>query len=161
MILPVAKWLAGAACAAALCIPAAARAQRADVEAGRFVAQVGTAAVLTPVAFVGGGWATKRLMEKWGGSEERASQSAYAAAYAAVVLVAATPPAVIGRGGRYTDALLGSAAGLGASYAVVKLGNALYDADRRECGVICWTLGGLVVALPGIGATLVYNANRR
>ena len=50
---------------------------------------------------------------------------------------------------------------MAAAYGVVKLGNLLYDDDRRKCGVLCWSLGSLVVALPGIGATLLYNGNRR
>lgn len=146
----------------ALGSPAVASAQRAEIGAGRAIAQVATATVVTPIAFFGAGWATERWIDgRRGEADENASGAAYPVAYTATWLAAATPPALIGRGGRYRDALLGSAAGMAAAYGVVKLGNLLYDDDRRKCGVLCWSLGSLVVALPGIGATLLYNGNRR
>jgi hypothetical protein len=43
----------------------------------------------------------------------------------------------------------------------VRVGNWRYDADRRACGPLCWTLGAVVVALPSIGATVLYDRSRR
>ncbi|MBK6485773.1 MAG: hypothetical protein IPF98_02650 [Gemmatimonadetes bacterium] len=70
-------------------------------------------------------------------------------------------------GGRRVLALMlattlgGSALGMLAAAGLVRVGNWRYDADRRACDVLCWTLGAVVVALPGVGATVLYNESRR
>jgi hypothetical protein len=132
----------------------------ADLSAGRVAAQVGLGTLLTPVGFFGSGWAAEHLGERLGWSETRVTAVSYVAAYSGAWLAAASGPALAGKDGRMTAALGGSLVGLGGAVLTVKLGNWLYDEDRRPCGVLCWTLGALTVALPSIGATLAYNASR-
>lgn len=131
-----------------------------EVSAGRQVAQVATGTLLTPVGFFGAGWAAEHLAEKAGWSEQRAKRAAYVAAYSGAALAAAAGPTLVGDHGRFSAALGGSVLGMGAAVLSSRLGNALYDGDKRRCGVLCWTLGALTVALPSIGATVAYTASR-
>ena len=131
-----------------------------SLSSARVAAQVGGATLVAPIAFFGSGVVTKRLARKMGADNERAGRSAYIAAYSATWLATAAVPAVVGRDGRFPAALGGSALGMLAAVGVARVGNWRYDADRRECGVLCWGLGALVVALPGIGATIAYDQSR-
>lgn len=150
----VAVMLAGAT-------PAVAQDEVPSLSSARVTAQVVAGVVATPVAFFGAGIATKRLWQALGASDEDAGRAAYVAAYSATWLAAASVPAAIGRDGRYPAALAGSALGLLAAKGLVELGNWRYDADRHACGVLCWTLGAAVVALPSVGATIAYDRSRR
>lgn len=67
----------------------------------------------------------------------------------------------MGRGGKNLAALAGSTGGLAIAALGFRLGNAIWDDDRRRCGIACWSLGSLVVALPSIGATVAYAASRK
>lgn len=141
--------------------PVAAQDEVPSLSSARVTAQVAAGTLATPVAFFGVGVATKRIAQALGTTDERAGQAAYVAAYSATWLAAAAVPAAIGGDGRFPAALAGSALGMLASKGVVELGNLLYDADRRACGVVCWTLGAAVVALPSVGATIAYDRSRR
>lgn len=132
-----------------------------SLSAARVTAQVVGGTVVAPVAFIGGGILTKRIARGMGASEERAGTVAYIGAYSSTVLATAAVPALVGRDGRFPAAIGGSALGMLASLGVVRIGNWRYDGDRRACDVLCWTLGALVVALPSIGATVLYNESRR
>lgn len=124
-------------------------------------AQVVVGTLATPVAFFGVGGATKRVALAMGVSDDGAGRAAYVAAYGATWLTAAAAPAAIGGDGRFPAALGGSALGMLLAKGVVAIGNWRYDADRRACGVLCWTLGAAVVALPSVGATIAYDRSRR
>lgn len=124
----------------------------------RIAAQVAIGALLTPVAFLGAGYLVERIGT---GNEARQSKIAFTAAYTATVLAASTGPLLLGREGKPLAALGGSVAGLGAAVLSLKLGNWLWDDDRRACRIACWTLGAVTVALPSIGATLAYAVSRR
>ena len=145
--------------------PALLRSQSADdpppLSNGRVAGQVALGAVMTPVAFFGAGWLADHVATRRGASEEGSSRAGYVTAYTASWLAAAAGPTLVGRDGRFPAALGGSLAGFGAAFLTVKLGNFIWDRDRRECGVACWTLGAVTVALPSIGATIAYNASRR
>jgi hypothetical protein len=130
------------------------------VSSARVAAQVGFGTLASPIAFFGTGVLVEQMALAVGASEGTADRAAYIGAYVGVWLTAAAVPAWIGRGGEYPVALLGSAAGLGAAVLSVKLGNLLYEEDRRSCGPACWSLGLLAVGLPSIGATIAYNASR-
>lgn len=149
--------LAGVASSAA----AQERAATPSLSASRVALQVTVGTVAAPVAFFGVGYAAKRMAQRMGASDEGASRAGYVGAYAATWLATAAVPAAIGGDGKLGAALGGSALGLLASAGVVRVGNRLYDADRRACGPLCWALGGVVVALPSVGATILYNRSRR
>lgn len=138
----------------------AARAQAPDLSAARVASQVTLGTLAAPVAFFGAGVAAKRTALALGAGNERAGRAAYVSAYTATWLATAAVPAAVAGDGKFPAALGGSALGMLASVGVVRLGNWRYDGDRRNCGPLCWTLGAAVVALPGIGATLLYNASR-
>lgn len=144
---------------------AASRVQAQDgapsLSAARVTAQVVAGTVAAPVAFFGAGIATKRIAKAMGADDDRAGRAAYIAAYTSTWLATAAVPAAIGRDGKFPAALGGSALGMLAGAGLVRVGNWRYDADRRECGALCWTMGALVFALPSIGATVVYNQSRR
>lgn len=127
----------------------------------RVTAQVVGGTLVAPAAFIGGGVLTKRVALRMGASEQGAGQAAYVAAYATTWLTTSAVPAVVGREGKFPAALGGSALGMVAAAGLVRVGNWLYDDDRRTCGVLCWTLGAAVVALPSVGATVLYNESRR
>jgi len=131
------------------------------LSSARVTAQVVGGTLVAPVAFIGGGVITKRVALRLGASEEGAGRAAYVGAYAATWLGTATVPALVGRDGKFPAALGGSALGMLAAAGLVRVGNWRYDADRRACDVLCWTLGAVVVALPGVGATVLYNESRR
>lgn len=143
--------------------PVGAGAQEAvpSLSSARVAAQIGVGSIAAPVAFFGTGIASKRVAQAFGASEGAASRAGYIGAYTGTWLATAAVPAAIGRDGRFPAALAGSAAGLLASWGTVRLGNWRYDGGRRECGLLCWTMGAAVVALPSVGATLAYNASRR
>lgn len=132
-----------------------------SLSAARVTGQIVGGTLVAPVAFIGGGILTKRVALKLGADEERAGKAAYVGAYTSTWLATAAVPALIGRDGRFPAALGGSALGMLASLGVVKIGNWRYDGDRRACDVLCWTLGALVVALPSVGATVLYDQSRR
>jgi hypothetical protein len=132
-----------------------------SLSAARVTAQLAAGTVATPVAFVVGGLAARRIARAVGAGEATASRAAYAGAYASTWVAAAGLPAVIGRDGRFSHALAGSALGMAAAWGVTRVGNRLYDGDRRACGPFCWTLGALTVVLPSVGATLLYDDSRR
>ncbi|MEO6447165.1 MAG: hypothetical protein ABIZ91_10410 [Gemmatimonadaceae bacterium] len=113
------------------------------------------------MGFFGAGATTKKLAVRFGVAEERAGKLAYVAAYTGTWLATAAVPAWIGNDGKFPAALGGSALGLLASVGVARLGNWRYETDERGCGPICWTLGALVVALPGVGATIAYDQSRK
>lgn len=144
---------------------AGSRAQAQDaapsLSAARVTAQVVAGTVAAPVAFFGAGIATKRIAKGMGADDDRAGRAAYIAAYTSTWLATAAVPAAIGRDGKFPAALGGSALGMLAAAGLVRVGNWRYDADRRECGALCWTMGALVFALPSIGATVVYDQSRR
>lgn len=146
-------------------LPPAAHAQaRADLpslSSARVTAQVLAGTVAGPVAFFGGGIATKRVARAFGADDDQAGQAAYVGAYASTWLATATVPALIGRDGKFPAALGGSALGMLAAAGLVRVGNWRYDGDRRDCGPLCWTMGALVFALPSIGATIAYDQSRR
>lgn len=131
------------------------------LSAARVAGQVALGGVLTPVAFLGAGWAADRITTGLGWSEEAASRAGYITAYSASWAAAAAGPALVGRDGKFSAALGGSLAGFGAAWLTVKLGNLIWDDGRRSCGIACWTLGAVTIALPSIGATIAYNASRR
>ena len=147
--------------AVAAASPAAAQDDVPSLSSARVAAQVVGGTLAAPIAFFGAGAATKRIAQAMGAGDERAGRAAYVAAYTATWLATAAVPAVIGGDGKFPAALGGSALGMLASFGVVKLGNWRYDADRRACGVLCWTLGAAVVALPSVGATIAYDRSRR
>ncbi len=132
-----------------------------SLSAARVTGQIVGGTVVAPVAFIGGGILTKRIALKLGADEEKAGTMAYVGAYTSTWLATAAVPALIGRDGRFPAALGGSALGMLASLGVVKIGNWRYDGDRRACDVLCWTLGAVVVALPSVGATVLYDRSRR
>ena len=140
---------------------ARAQASAPSLSAARVSAQVVGGTLVAPVAFIGGGILTKRVARGLGAGEEAAGKSAYVGAYTSTLLATAAVPALIGRDGRFPAALGGSALGMLASLGVARVGNWRYDGDRRACDVLCWTLGVLVVALPSIGATVLYDQSRR
>jgi hypothetical protein len=129
--------------------------------AARVTGQVAVGTLLTPVAFLGAGWAADRLAGKAGLSEDAASRAGYISAYSATWLAAASGPALVGNDGKFGAALGGSAAGLGAAYLATRLGNLVWDDDRRDCGVGCWSWGVITIALPSVGATIAYNLSRK
>lgn len=129
--------------------------------APRIAGQLALGAALTPVGFIGAGWATKRAGRRMGWTAENASRAAYIAAYSGTALAAASGPVLIGRDGKAAAALGGAVLGLGAAVVSVRVGNWLWDDDTRRCGFGCWTLGAITVALPSIGATVAYAASRR
>ena len=131
------------------------------LSSARVATQVGLSTLAAPVGFFGAGVATKKLALRLGADSERAGQYAYVAAYAGTGLSTAIVPSLVGRDGSFPAALGGSAIGILAAHGVARLGNFRYDDDRHGCGVMCWTLGALVVALPGVGATFAYNQSRR
>jgi hypothetical protein len=160
--LTLAAALAGAI-AGALASTSTAGAQESvpSLSAARVTAQVGLGTLATPVAFVAGGLGSRMVARAVGASDESARRVAYVGAYAGVWVATAAIPAAIGRDGRFPAALAGSALGMAAATGAVRLGNLLYDSGKRNCGVLCWTLGALVVALPSVGATIAYDASRR
>lgn len=127
----------------------------------RIVGQLALGTALTPVGFFGAGWATKHAGRRMGWRDETASRAAFVAAYSGTWLAAASGPIAFGRDGKDAAALGGSLVGIGAAALTVRLGNLLWDDDRRNCGFGCWTLGAVTVALPSIGATVAYAASRR
>ena len=127
----------------------------------RIIGQLALGTALTPVGFFGAGWATKHAGRRWGWTDEAQSKAAFVAAYSGTMLAAASGPILLGRDGKSAAALGGSLAGIGAAALSVKVGNWLWDDDRRRCGFGCWTLGAVTVALPSIGATVAYAASRR
>ena len=131
------------------------------LSSARVTAQVVGGTLAAPIAFFGTGIATKRIARAMGASDERAGRAAYVGAYTGSWLAAAAVPAAIAGDGRFPAALGGSAVGMLAAAGLVRVGNWRYDADRRACGPLCWTLGALVFALPGIGATIAYDQSRR
>lgn len=132
-----------------------------SLSSARVAAQVSLATLAAPVGFFGIGATTKKLAIRFGVENERAGKLAYVAAYTGAWLGAAAVPAWVGKDGKFPAALGGSAVGMLASLGVARLGNLRYDTDARECGPICWTMGALVFALPGVGATIAYNESRR
>jgi hypothetical protein len=132
-----------------------------SLSAARVAAQVAGGTLVAPVAFIGSGVATKRIAQRLGVEEQRAGQMGYVGAYTGTWLATAAVPALIGGDGRFPAALGGSALGMLAAVGVVRVGNWRYDADRRACGPLCWTMGAVVVALPSIGATVLYDRSRR
>lgn len=132
-----------------------------SLSSARVAAQVAGGTLVAPVAFIGSGVATKRIAQRLGVNDQRAGQMAYVGAYAGTWLATAAVPALIGGDGRFPAALGGSALGMLAAAGVVRVGNWRYDADRRACGPLCWTMGAVVVALPSIGATVLYDRSRR
>ncbi len=152
------------AVAAAFLPPSALAQGRTDppsLSSARVTAQVLGGTVAGPVAFFGGGIATKRVARAFGADDERAGRAAYVGAYASTWLATAAVPALVGRDGKFPAALGGSALGMLAAAGLVRVGNWRYDGDRRECGPLCWTMGALVFALPSIGATVAYDQSRR
>jgi len=148
---------------AAVASPTAAQENTAtpSLSSARVALQVTAGTVAAPVAFFGVGFAAKRVAQRMGASDEGASRAGYIGAYTATWLATAAVPAAIAGDGKLGAALGGSALGLLASAGVVRFGNWVYDADRRSCGPVCWALGGVVVALPSVGATVLYNRSRR
>lgn len=132
-----------------------------SLSAARVTGQIVGGTVVAPVAFIGGGILTKRIALKLGADDEKAGKVAYVGAYTSTWLATAAVPALIGRDGRFPAALGGSALGMLASLGVAKIGNWRYDGDRRACDILCWTLGAVVVALPSVGATVLYDQSRR
>ena len=126
----------------------------------RVAAQVGGGSLASPVAFFAGGLVTRRVARALGAGDETARNAAYVGAYTGVWLAAAAVPAAVGDKGRFPAALAGSALGMVTALGTVKLGNHLYDSERRKCDVLCWALGASVFALPSVGATIAYNASR-
>ncbi|MCC6317981.1 MAG: hypothetical protein IT361_09845 [Gemmatimonadaceae bacterium] len=127
----------------------------------RLAGQLALGAALTPVGFVASGWATKHGARRLGWTEDHATRAAWIAAYTGTWLGAASGPILVGRDGRATAALGGSLVGLGTAALTVRVGNWLWDDDRRSCGLGCWTIGAVTIALPSIGATVAYAASRR
>jgi hypothetical protein len=126
----------------------------------RVTAEVAVGTLLTPVGFFGTGWAAKRLAQRAEWPDERARRVAYVAAYVGATAAAAAGPALVGNGGNFPVAFAGGAAGVGAAALTARLGRARYDGDRG-CGILCWGLGALTIALPSIGATFAYEASRK
>jgi hypothetical protein len=151
--LAIARFLAGD--------PALAQGDLPAQSAPRIAGQLALGTALTPVGFFGAGWATKHAGLRLGWSAENASRAAYVAAYSGTALAAASGPVLIGRDGKSAAALGGSVLGIGAAVLSVRVGNWLWDDDKRRCGFGCWTLGAVTVALPSIGATVAYAASRR
>jgi hypothetical protein len=129
--------------------------------APRIFGQLALGTALTPVGFFGAGWATKHAGRRMGWTDANASRAAFIAAYSGTMLAAASGPILLGNDGKSAAALGGSLVGIGAAALSVKVGNWLWDDDRRRCGFGCWTLGAVTVALPSIGATVAYAASRR
>jgi hypothetical protein len=130
------------------------------LSSGRVAAQIGVGTLLTPIAFFGTGWLTDRLFEP-DPQGEGVRRFQYAASFTATWLGAAAGPTLVGRDGRFSDALIGSAVGLGGAFLAARLGNTLFDDGRRSCNALCWSLGVLTISLPSIGATIAYDAGRQ
>lgn len=126
----------------------------------RVAGQIGAGVLLTPIAFFGTGWLTDRLFEP-DPQGEGVRRFQYAASFTATWLAAAAGPTLVGRDGSFGDALVGSAVGLGGAFLAAHLGNRLFDDGRRSCNILCWSLGALTIGLPGIGATIAYDAGRQ
>ncbi|MFN8570509.1 MAG: hypothetical protein U0132_00555 [Gemmatimonadaceae bacterium] len=151
---------AAAALLVALCLTRPADAQRAQNPSGvRVGAQIVTATVIAPVAFVAGGLATRALALRAGASEDGARNAAYIGAWTLAGLGASVVPPLLLRGGNYPASAAGTAVGGVASIAVVWAGRHLFHDDAR-CGVVCTLVGATAFALPATGATLFYNNSR-
>lgn len=124
-------------------------------------AQIAGGTLAAPVAFFGGGFASKRIAKKLGASDEASSRAGYIGAYTSTWLATAAVPAAVAGDGKFPAALAGSALGMLAAVGTVRLGNHLYDGGKRSCNVFCWTLGAAVFALPSIGAAIAYDHSRR
>jgi len=150
-------------CGVAPLAPATAGAQdeAPSLSAARVTAQIAGGTLAAPVAFFGGGFATKRAARALGASDAAQSRAGYIGAYTSTWLATAAVPAAVAGDGRFPAALAGSALGMLASVGTARLGNRIYDGGKRDCGIICWTLGAAVVALPSIGASLAYDQSRR
>jgi hypothetical protein len=157
--------LAAAASLAAIAArPGAAQEDVPALAPARVAGQVVGGALATPVAFFGGGALTKRVAERLGASEERASRLAYVGAWGLGALGTAAVPALVGaRGpghGSYMAAVGGTLVGGAASWLLVRLNRRADDVDR-PCGVTCTLAGVAVFTLPSIGATVGYNLSRK
>jgi hypothetical protein len=146
---------------APLISPLGAQSKAPALSGARVTAQIVGGTLAAPVAFFGGGLASKRIAKKFGATDETASRAGYIGAYTATWLTTAALPAVIAGDGKFPAALAGSALGMLAAVGTVRIGNHLYDSGKRSCGVLCWTLGAAVFALPSIGAAVAYDQSRR
>ncbi|HEU4565844.1 MAG TPA: hypothetical protein VFS05_14385 [Gemmatimonadaceae bacterium] len=130
----------------------------------RVTAQVGAGIIGTPVGFVAGGLTTRWVARRLGAGEESASRVAYVGAWTGSALVTALGPTLIGSAGRvkgsYPAAVGGAVAGGLASWLLVKLNDRGAEEPDRPCHLGCIVAGAAVFALPGIGATVAFNATR-
>lgn len=133
--------------------------------AGRVAAQIATGTVATPIGFVGGGIATKRIARALGAREHVVERAAYTGAYTTAALAAAAGPALIGaRGsghGSYWAGVGGAVVGGLGSALVKRLHDRAPDDVPRPCHLACIVAATAIVALPSIGATVAYDASRR
>ena len=146
---------------ALLCVPASrAVAQRERSPGGvKIGLQVGVGMVVSPVAFVVGGLATKWVARHAGASEALESRVAYFGAWGLAGLATAAVPPLLVRGGNYPAALAGAVAGGVGAGAMVWAGHAMFR-DGARCGILCTSWGVAAFALPATGATLWYNRSR-
>jgi len=136
------------------------QAQREPAPSGLKVgAQIAAGTVVAPLAFVGGGLATKWVARHLGADEARESSLAYVGAWTLAGLATAGVPPLIAKGGNYPAALAGAALGGAAGAVMVAGGRALFR-NNAHCGVICTTWGIATFALPAAGATVLYNRSR-
>ena len=131
----------------------------------RVAAQVTSGALTTPLAFLGGGLATRWVAGRLGATERQASRVAYLGAWSTAALATAGVPALIGaRGpgtGSYAAALAGALAGGVASYGLIRLNRRGDEDERRPCRIGCVVSAAGVFLLPSIGATVGFNLSRR
>lgn len=133
--------------------------QEEDPSGVRVATQIVAATAIGPVAFMGGGLATKWIVHRTGANEARERRAAYVGAWTLTgVATAAVPPLVL-RGGNYPAALAGAVVGGAAGGVMVWTGRALFR-DRARCGVVCTAWGIAAFALPATGATLLYDRSR-
>ncbi len=157
------------ACATLLIVAAAALHAQAPAPVGRtaalrggiIAAQVSSGIVGTVGGFVGGGLTTRWLARKFGADEENVSRSAHAGAYTAAALVTGVGPALIGARdgahGSYPASVGGAIVGGLVSVLIKRLGDRGVFGERGPVAIVA---GVAIVSMPGLGATLAYNATR-
>ena len=145
--------------------PALAQRSPRPLSGARVAAQVTGGALTMPLAFIGGGLATRWVAGRLGATENQASRVAYLGAWSAAALATAGVPALIGaRGpgtGSYAAALAGTLAGGIASYGLIRLNRRGDEDERRPCRLGCIVSAAGVFLLPSIGATVGFNLSRR
>jgi hypothetical protein len=135
------------------------------VTGGRIAAEVASGMATMPVAFIGGGIATRWVARRFGASDDAAGSAGLVGAYTVAALATALPPTLIGQAGRhatgsYLAALAGTAVGGLGSFALIRLNRQTGD-TIRPCHFVCVVSFAGVILLPSAGATTGFNLSRR